>query len=383
MTSERDGESAASAIRVLHVLNTLRPSGVEAMLRCAASNFISAGVSGEILSTGAEIGPYAGALQDAGYIVHHMPFTRDLRFFLRLRQFVRSHRINLVHLHLERSTPWLALVLTGVAPVVRTVTSTFAFDGALRWRRCGTRWLTRMQGVRQLAVGPSVQRNEWERFRNYTEVCTNWYDSNHFRPPSEAERKVARRQYGLTHDDIAVIAVGNCAPVKNHLSLIRAMAKLSAKHRLTFLHAGIEDNQRSERALAVALGLSERMRFFGSVDDVLPLLHAADIFVMPSLREGMGISAVEAIASGITVLLSDVDGLRDLREWFGAIHYCSPDADGIANKLDRILQIPFELRNAAAHRDASTAPLLFGIEAGVQRYREIYTQVRRPLRSLG
>ncbi len=69
-------------MRILHVLNELRPSGAETMLRAAAASWRQHGFTGEILSTGEVAGAYADALRLAGYRIHHLPFAKSWRFLV-------------------------------------------------------------------------------------------------------------------------------------------------------------------------------------------------------------------------------------------------------------------------------------------------------------
>jgi len=369
-------DDTSKPLRVLHILHDLRPSGAEVMLRIAAPHFQAANIVGEILSTGTVgIGPYAPTLADVGYVIHHLPIVRSYSFFKKLRRLVRAGRYDVVHVHMEMASVWIAASVFPLTSVVRTIGSNFEFTGWLRMRRRVTRMLSRMIGVRQMAISPSVHANEMRTFGNKTEICLNWYDSDRFRPPTESERVEARKAFGLTKEDMVVVSVGNCAPGKNHKVIIEAFDKLRARGQFVYLHAGIEVDRQDERRLAINLGVDRKVRFLGVLLDVRPLLYAADVFVMPSLCEGFGNSALEALGCGVPVLLADSPGLRDYRAWFPGIQLTPPTAQDFAAKLEAFVRLPVSQHREQIEEYAVLAHSIFGVEKGVARYVAVYREM--------
>jgi glycosyltransferase involved in cell wall biosynthesis len=361
-------------MRVLHVLAELHPSGAESMLLSARAAFLEHGVDGEILSTGRNVGPFAPQLAAAGYRVHHLPFAKTPRFFLRVYELVRDGSYDVVHLHTERANFWFGLIALAGRPkrVVRAVHNVFPFTGGLRLRRRAQRRLLSRFGVVYVAVGTNVQEVELAHFGVRTRLIPNWYDSGRFASPSEPERRTARESLGLSADETVLVSIGHCSQIKNHTALIEALARLPGENLPVYLHVGTEEPGRPEHALAEKLGVSNRIRFLGSVDDVRTIYFAADIFVMPSLREGRSIAALEALGTGLPVLLADVEGLRDLRGLYPALSYAQADAGSIAETLTELMS-----ENPATRRErAVDYPTIsrdhFGVEAGVVAYTRIY-----------
>jgi glycosyltransferase involved in cell wall biosynthesis len=351
-------------MRVLHVLNTLCPSGAETMLRAAAGRWREQGIEGEIVSTGAETGPYAEELRAAGYRIHHLPFAKSARFLWAFYRLVREGGYEAVHLHTERATFWYAALAWagGQRRLVRTIHGAFGFAGPLRVRRGVQRWvMRRVFGVRMAACSESVAALEWERFRNPVTVPGNWFDSARYVRREERAAKEGGRQVILT--------VGNCAAVKNHEAVIRALAGLP---EVEYVHAGCEEEGREERALAEVLGVADRVRFLGMVKDLRAVFEEADLLVMPSLQEGLGVAAIEAMGAGVPVLLADVKGLRDFRRLSGAVRYCAPDAEGVARGVRDFLALPAGERAAIGAELSEMAHRQFGVGAGAGRYAALY-----------
>jgi glycosyltransferase involved in cell wall biosynthesis len=361
-------------LRVLHLLGELRPSGAETMLVVAAPVFQAHQVTGEILSTGESPGPYAERLAAAGYRVHHLRFAKSPSFFLALWRLLRRGRYDALHVHTERAAFWITLtgILARVPVILKSVHNNFAFTGNLRARRMVQRHLMAWLGVRQVAVGRSVQETERRRYGLETLLVNNWFDEARFRPPEAAERQAARRALGLADGEVALASVGNCNDFKNHGELLRALALLPPGTRPVYLHVGAEQPGAPERALAERLGLGDRVRFLGSLPDVRTVLHAADGFVMPSLREGLSISALEALAMGLPAILTDVDGLRELGEVFVGVRLPAPRADALAAALEDFIAEDAGARWRAARAYPEAARLAFGVGSGASGYVRVY-----------
>ncbi len=378
----RAGTAAApppGPLRVAHVLNALRPSGAETMLVSAAPLWSAMGIAGEVIATGAEPGPFAAELSRAGFGVHHVPVGKSPADLWRFRRFLRDAGIDLVHQHAEGRGYWLSLAARSAGlPVLRTVHNNFPFSGNLRLRRTWQRRHARALGVRFVAIAPGVVENERQRFGNECELIWNWLDLSRFTPVSVPERQEARARRGIAAQRIVLASVGNCSEVKNHGAVISAMAKLSPRWDLHYLHAGVEDAAGSERRLAQELGLADRVSFAGWTRDVRDLLAAADAFVMPSRFEGLGNAALEALAMGLPALLADVPGLRDLRTLFPSIRYFAPDADALAASIDAWLSSGRGPAATPIAEQVDTCRRQFGAERGAAQYARLYRTLYAP-----
>lgn len=374
----RDAEAApAVPLRVLHVLNELMPSGAEVMLRTSAGHWPRHGVHCQLLSLGAQPGPYAAPLREAGYALHHLPFEPSLRFVRQFQDLLRAEGIAVVHLHVERASMWLALAvrLAGVRCIVRTVHNNFLFHGGLRLRRVVSRTVMRLVGTRQIAISEMVRETERERFGNASTVIHNWYDSSRIVPATALQRLEARRQLGIADGCFVVLTIGNCSTVKNHAALIEALGRLE-RSDWCYLHVGCEEGGQPERALATRLGVAERIRFLGLQQDVSAFLRAADLYAMPSLREGLSIASLEAIGAGLPALLGNVPGLRDLQPHFRSVRLSAVDADSLAAALRELMATDAGALRAAAEADAVLARDRFGVERGVAAYVRTYGAAR-------
>lgn len=127
---------------------------------------------------------------------------------------------------------------------------------------------------------------------------------------SPAQRAAARARYGLPDDAAVLVVVGALEARKGHAVLLAALARLRAAP-VRVLCAGEGSQRDTLVAEATALGLGNVVRWLGRVDDVATVLAAADVAVMPSHHEGLGVAALEAMAAGVPVIASAVGGLPE------------------------------------------------------------------------
>lgn len=363
-------------MKVLHILGELNPSGAETMLYAAGPLLKDFDITGEILSTGSQLGPYAGQLASAGYAIHHIAFKKSPFFFWKVFKLLIGNSYDVIHLHTERANFWLGMMalLTGKR-CIRTIHSTFPFTGFLGWTRKWQRQLLNRLGLTHITISQTVHDIEYKHYHLQTPIIQNWYNSLRFRPPLPQQRAQARAELKLASDSFVLLTIGNCSPVKNHTALINALATIG-QQPWVYLHIGIEKDS-SERDLAGELGIAKRISFYGLQTDILPFLQAADLFVMPSIYEGFGIAAIEAIATGLPALMTNVPGLVDFKDAFKGLFYCEPNSVAIAAALTEIIaHTPKQLHQQCAE-NPKTAVQRFGIQSGLTCYFDLYKNKRR------
>lgn len=119
-----------------------------------------------------------------------------------------------------------------------------------------------------------------------------------------------RKELGVGSDEILVLSVGELMTRKNHEVIIEAIARAN-NLRIKYVICGIGDRLEFLVNLAKKLGISDRVSFIGLRYDIPEVLKAADIFAHPSKREGLGIAPLEAMASGLPIVTSNIQGIKD------------------------------------------------------------------------
>jgi glycosyltransferase involved in cell wall biosynthesis len=338
-------------MKVLHIMNELRPSGAEVMLESAGPIWKQHGCELHVAAISPEPGPFADRLRAAGWQVSAIdPAGGTWKLMRKVTDAVRAISPDVVHLHQEgKSLPLCRAVHRTGLPIFRTVHNNFPFTGLLRIQKTVERWLCRRMGSRHIAISPSVRLNEMKRFLNPTELCWNWFNVRSFFPPTSEERSAARTRLGIEPSWKLLVSVGNGSDIKNYRLIIEAMS-LIADPTLHYAQVGNPHPGGVDALLAESLGLRDHVHLKGAKDCVHEWLWAADVFVMPSVFEGYGLAAVEALAAGCECVFAECPGLTDFRElgvraeWAGLV----------AAEFSEALKRSLDTRNASGKTDENS-----------------------------
>jgi glycosyltransferase involved in cell wall biosynthesis len=169
-----------------------------------------------------------------------------------------------------------------------------------------------------------------------------------------------------------VVSLGRLHPLKNYDVALRAIAELDDLG-FEYWIAGVGDDLPRLSALAKELGVEQKVRFLGFIEDVPQLLRKADLALIPSTWEGFGLVAVEAMNAGLPVVASDVDGLREVVSSDCALTVPPDRSDLFATALRQLIENA-ELRQTmgAAGFERSQH---FSAKAMVENYIEFYRDV--------
>ena len=145
-----------------------------------------------------------------------------------------------------------------------------------------------------------------------------------------------RKKLNLNNQDIILISAGELNENKNNRVIFEAMAILRNPH-IHYILCGTGALKESLEQLAVKKGIEENVHFLGYRSDISSLYTEADVYVMPSFREGLSRSMMEAMASGLPCIASEIRGNTDLIE-NGAGGFLCPatDVEAFAKAIDKV-----------------------------------------------
>lgn len=126
-------------------------------------------------------------------------------------------------------------------------------------------------------------------------------------------KSTLRAELLLPNESLILTSVGELNDNKNHQIVIKALAKINDP-RVHYIICGKGDNRDKLLKLAEELNISDKIHLLGFRKDIPEILSQSDIFVFPSLREGLPVSLMEAMASGLPCIVSDIRGNKDLIE---------------------------------------------------------------------
>lgn len=152
--------------------------------------------------------------------------------------------------------------------------------------------------------------------------------------PADGTSKI-REEFGIAEDQRVILSVGELNENKNHESVIRALSALPENYVYVIVGSGGRKQYLEE--LAEQLHLKERVLLTGHRDDVVDFYHAADMYILPSLREGLNVSLMEAMASGLPCAAGRIRGNTDLIDEKGGALFNPRSVEEIGQAIQRIM----------------------------------------------
>jgi glycosyltransferase involved in cell wall biosynthesis len=194
-------------------------------------------------------------------------------------------------------------------------------------------------------------------------VIPNAVDTERFGPGSDMRDAAT----------VEVVSVGRLAAPKDFSTLVAAVGELP-RGMVTLRIVGDGPARTSLEDLVARLGLADCVRFDGTVSDIAPILAESDIFVLSSRSEGMPMSVLEAMATGLPVVATDVGGLRELvDDENGRI---VPPGDRVAMAaMIAELAADGSLRRRLGAAGRQRAVTRFSLPAWRDRHRELYARL--------
>ena len=162
-------------------------------------------------------------------------------------------------------------------------------------------------------------------------------DIGRFSKP-EIDRDSKRRELGIPLDVPIIISIGELSKRKNHQIAIKALSKMKSQN-IYYIICGQGKLKEYLIELSKELKVENRVLFLGYRTDTVNLLHMADIFLFPSLQEGLSAALMEAMATGLPCIVSKIRGNVDLIEHGkGGFLCCVNDTDEYRNAIEKIIE---------------------------------------------
>jgi sugar transferase (PEP-CTERM/EpsH1 system associated) len=204
-------------------------------------------------------------------------------------------------------------------------------------------------------------------------VIHNGVDGVRFCPDAAIRTRV-RRDLGLADSEFCIGCVANLLPVKDHMTLLTGVASMAAgvaDWRLLLVGEGPE-RTKLEALVSAEPALTGRVSFLGSSNRVPDLLRAMDVFVLPSVAEGICNSLLEAMSSGVPVIATAVGGNPEVViDGASGLLFSSGDARGLADRLTR-LRRDDRLRTELARGGVERVRDQFSMGAMARAYEQLY-----------
>jgi len=302
----------------------------------------------------------------------------DLALAVRMHQVVLAHKLDLLHVHYaipHATSAWIAReMLAPIRPDIRVLTTLHGTDITIVGQDPSFHAITKFsieQSDGLTAVSRFLQRETMRAFGCTgceIEVIPNFIDPGVY---DRAKYKAALRDQVAATDRV-LMHISNFRPVKRVRDVVRVFARVGEQIPSVLVMVGDGPDRVHAEAEARELGVEDRVFFLGKIEAVAPLLSAADLFLIPSQSESFGLSALEALASGVPVVGSAVGGLPEVVRDGETGALCEVgDVDGMANAAMDILRDRdrWQRMSTLAARDARER---FSMDDVVEQYESFY-----------
>jgi glycosyltransferase involved in cell wall biosynthesis len=195
-----------------------------------------------------------------------------------------------------------------------------------------------------------------------------------------AGREEARRSLGVAEETVLGLVIANLHPYKGHRTLVDAAVLLQSMlgempWKIVALGRDVEGSLERFRAEVMQRGLQDRLVFFGPSDSVPQWLSAADFTVHPSLHEGLPNSVMEAMATGLPVVASEVGGIPELiSDTTMGLLVPPSDPEALSKALCRVIESPTLRRKMGESAKAKMARD-YSMPATIRAYETLYRRV--------
>lgn len=184
-----------------------------------------------------------------------------------------------------------------------------------------------------------------------------------------------RESLGVPNDSIWFLSVGELNENKNHETVIRAISQIR-NPSILYTIAGEGPKRGYLENLIQEFGLQKQVKLLGFRIDVNDLYHAADIYIHPSLREGLSVATMEAMACGLPVIEGKIRGNVDLIDKNGGVLYNPESVDECVSSIKRGLELSSEERKTMGKYNQKKIQG-FSKNTVEDKMREIYSDIVR------
>lgn len=351
-------------MKILQVIPTFGMGGAETMCAGLCRQLHSLGEEVVAVSLSGEQTALTRQIEAAGIPVRYLnkSLGLDPGCIGRLKKVIRQEQPQIVHTHLH-ALKYAALAGPG-APIVHTVHNEAAQEAVFLDQKIG-KYLFRRGLATPVALTREIQKSVTDLY-GVTEVplVPNGIDLSRCQEKSD---------YTL-HYPIELLHIGRFYPQKNHAVLLEA-AEFLKKRGVPIRIRCYGDGPLLEeiRQKAAQMNLGNTVRFEGVTEDVFPCLSQADLFLLPSSWEGMPMTVIEAMGTGLPVVAARVGGIPDMLTDGESGVLIEPNAKALADAVQKLIQD--EALRQALGQNARQAAQRFSLDTMTQGYLALYQKL--------
>lgn len=306
-------EKLGSGMRVLQLIDTLRPGGAEQMA-ISYANALNNKIEGSFLCCTRMEGVLRKKISGkVGYLFLRRRSRIDIPAFLRLRKFIKENKIDLIQAH--GSSVFLALMIKKTLPGIKLIWHDHWGERALKKASSG--YLEPASFFFDGIISVNKDLQAWAEKNLH---CKNVQYFPNFSPLQVSFESGVRLQ---EQNSFKVICVANLKPPKDHLNLLKAFKKVLEITDDISLHLVGKDEQNSySECIKLFIrenNLEKKVFLYGEQENVLPFIKSADLGVLSSTSEGLPVSLLEYANAGLPVVCTSVGDCPEVIGTFGKL----------------------------------------------------------------
>ena len=301
----------------------------------------------------------------------------SLSLAVKIREVAVQYKLDIVHSHYAipyATSAFLAKeMLKTIDQDLRTITTLHGTDITLVGLMPSLYEITRFSisvsdGI--TAVSDFLRKDTVNAFKISKSIAVihNFVDCNEFRP---TRNESVRRRFAEP-DEKLIVHVSNFRKVKNIPTVVEVFERVSQTCKSKLLLIGDGPEAEAVKRMVEERGLDEMVIFLGDRESVADILPAGDVFLLPSEHESFGLSALEAMSSGVPPVTSNIGGLHEVIQEGETGYLRDPhDVEGMSEIVVNLLEDD-ELRSRVGFKARESAKRDFGRDKIVDEYESYY-----------
>lgn len=296
-------------VKVMQIIPELALAGAEIMVENLTEKLFENGYDVSVVSLFSYHSPITERLENKKIPVFYLDKKQgfDIKVIFRLYKLFKQERPDIIHTH-RYIMPYamIAAILSKVPVKIHTIHNVAEYETGARQRKIN-KLFYKYFNIVPISISPIVKRTverEYKLSSNQVPMIYNGIDLS---------KCIPKKDYKVQDNKLRILHIGRFSEQKNHIGLIesfKVVNDLAPNTELKLIGTGKLENQIKDKVKE--LGLENSVEFLGLKSDVYTYLHQADIFVLPSHWEGMPITLIEALSSGLPIVASNVGGIPDI-----------------------------------------------------------------------
>lgn len=296
--------------KMVHIVGNLAPGGMGSFLMNLYRNINREKVQFDFIVMGEKAVNYHEAAKELGANIYKISglSKNPVKYFLEIKNIIKKNQYDVVFRHTDVATIAIDLIAARMGGAKRRIPHSHSTDSkhlvAHKLLRPilvanATEYFACSEPAAEWMYGEKICKNKEYR------LVKNGIDLNKY-AYNEAVRDAKRKELGIGEGTLIVGHVGNFVYAKNHLFLLEIFAKvLEQEPNSKLLLAGDGELRQDIEQKIEELGIREQVVLLGMRNDIPQLLQAMDVYLFPSVYEGLPIALVEAQAAGLPCVISD------------------------------------------------------------------------------